>query len=88
MESLAYIVVILLLIGVLSAPISMALTATNERWMHIVASIVSSLGVLVGIQFLLADVAIGAKLIGFSIAFFNLWAIARVIKKWNDTSSK
>ena len=88
MESLAFIVVIILMIGVLSAPISMALTATRERWMHIVASIVASLGIFVGLQLLLADIAIGGQLIGFSITFFNVWAIVRVITRWKETARK
>lgn len=88
MESLAYIVVIILLCGILSAPVSMALTISRERWMYIVASIVATFGVFLGVQLMLADLAIGGQLIGFSITFFNLWAIARVIKYWEETSSK
>lgn len=88
MESLAYVVVIIMLCGILSAPVSMALTFSRERWMYVAASIVATFGVFIGVQFMLADLAIGGQLIGFSITFFNLWALARVIKYWEETASK
>jgi hypothetical protein len=88
MESLALIVTILFVIGILSAPVSMLLTRTHDRWMHVVAAVIASIGTLVGVQFLIADVAIGARLIGFSITFFNVWAIARVAKRWDETKKQ
>ncbi len=88
MESLALLVTMLLVIGVLSAPVSMLLTTTRDRWMHVSAVVIGSIGTLVGVQFLIADVGVGARLIGFSITFFNLWAIARVVKRWDETKKK